>query len=48
MVLSGTFWSANAYMYFVKNLITSQQISTSTHFLPCLTPHKRQRLENEK
>ena len=40
IVLLRTFWSANAY------LIASQQISTSTHFLPCLTPHKSQSLEN--
>ena len=39
-VLLRTFWSANAYFFLKKNLITSQQISTSTHFLPCLTPHK--------
>ena len=42
--IMGRFLSANAY--FFKNLIASQQISTSTHFLPCLTPHKSQSLEN--
>ena len=38
MVLLRNFWSANTY--FFKNLIASQQISTSTHFLPCLTASK--------
>ena len=31
-----------------KNLITFQQIGTSTHFLPCLTPHRSQNLANKK
>ena len=34
------------HTFFKKKLITSQQISTSTHYLPCLTPHKSQSLEN--
>ena len=43
-VLLRTFWPAAAH--FFKNLITFQQIGTSTHFLPCLTPHRSQNLAN--
>ena len=45
-VLLRTFWPAAAY--FFQNLITFQQIGTSTHFLPCPSPHRSQNLANEK